>query len=170
MEDLIVVATPDGNEVRREPAPKPLRRALAVVRALQRRAARQRGRRDPHAERQRDPSAGRARTQRAVAAAHARVANLRTGSTNSPPHSRRRTPCWVETLAVKNMMAAGGARNRGLNRSLADASLGQHLRMIGYKAGWYGATAVKADRWHPSSKTCCGCGAVRTKLRLADRH
>ncbi|MGH3863096.1 zinc ribbon domain-containing protein [Actinokineospora sp.] len=26
-----------------------------------------------------------------------------------------------------------------------------------------------ADRWYPSSKTCSDCGAVRTKLRLAER-
>jgi putative transposase len=73
-------------------------------------------------------------------------------------------------LAVKNMMAGGGARKRGLNRSLADASLGHLLRLIDYKATWYGSTVVKADRWHPSSKTCSGCGAVKTKLCLAERQ
>jgi putative transposase len=166
VKDLIVVATPDGNELRREPAPKPLRKALTVVRALQRRAARQRGPWDPQAGRKRDPSAGWARTQRQVAAAHARVANLRTDRLHKLTTAlvQTHTVLGVETLAVKNMMAAGGARKRGLNRSLADASLGQLLRLIDYKAGWYGSTLVTADRWHPSSKTCSGCGAVRTKL------
>jgi putative transposase len=107
-----------------------------------------------------------------VAAAHARVANLRTDRlhklTTHLVHTH--TVLGVETLAVKNMMASGGRRKRGLNRSLADASLGHLLRLIDYKAGWYGSTVVKADRRHPSSKTCSGCGAVKTKLRLAERQ
>jgi transposase len=74
-----------------------------------------------------------------------------------------------ETLAVKNMMAAGGARKRGLNRSLADAGLGELFRQLDYKTGWYGACIVKADRWFPSSKLCSGCGVVKAKLHLAER-
>ncbi|MEV4346662.1 zinc ribbon domain-containing protein [Actinoplanes sp. NPDC049596] len=27
-----------------------------------------------------------------------------------------------------------------------------------------------ADRWFPSSRTCSGCGAVKTKLALSDRE
>jgi putative transposase len=172
VKDLIVVATPDGKQVAREPAPKPLRQALAVVRALQRKAARQGGPWDPQTLSRRDPSAGWQRTQRQVAAAHARVANLRTDRLHKLTTAlvQTHTVLGVETLAIKNMMAAGGSRKRGLNRSLADASLGHLLRLIDYKAGWYGSTLVKADRRHPSSRTCSGCGAVKTKLRLAERQ
>jgi putative transposase len=42
--------------------------------------------------------------------------------------------------------------------------------LIDHKAAWYGSTLVKADRWHPSSETCSGCGAVKTKLALAERQ
>ena len=28
---------------------------------------------------------------------------------------------------------------------------------------------VAADRWYPSSKTCCGCGAVKEVLLLSER-
>jgi len=172
VKDLIVVATPDGEELRREPAPKHLRKALSVVRALQRRAARQHGPWDPQARRKRDPSAGWQRTQRAVAAAHARVANLRTDRLHKLTTAlvQTHTVLGVETLAVKNMMAAGGARKRGLNRSLADASLGRLLRLTDYKAAWYGAHVVKAPRWYPSSKTCSRCGAVKAKLALQERN
>jgi putative transposase len=58
----------------------------------------------------------------------------------------------AELLAVKNMMASGGSRKRGLNRALGDAGLGELLRQLGYKTGWYGSRIVKADRWIPSSK------------------
>jgi putative transposase len=74
-----------------------------------------------------------------------------------------------ETLAIKNMMTAGGARKRGLNRALADAGLGGLSRQLDYKAGWYGARVVRADRWFPSSKLCSGCGVVKAKLRLSER-
>ena len=76
----------------------------------------------------------------------------------------------VETLAVKNMIAHGGRRKRGLNRALHDAGLGTLLRHMDYKSGWYGARLAKADRHYPSSKTCSGCGTVKTKLSLAERR
>jgi Putative transposase DNA-binding domain len=67
------------------------------------------------------------------------------------------------------LMAAGGARKRGLNRALADAGLGELFRQLDYKAGWYGGRVVKADRWFPSSKLCSGCGVVKAKLHLSER-
>ena len=75
----------------------------------------------------------------------------------------------AETLAVKNMMAARGSRKRGLNRSLGDAGLGELFRELDYKSGWYGSRIIKAERSFPSSKLCSGCGAVKTKLHLAER-
>jgi transposase len=75
----------------------------------------------------------------------------------------------AETLAVKNMMTAGGSRKRGLNRALGDAGLGELFRQLDYKTGWYGARIVKADRWFPSSKLCSGCGVVKAKPHLAER-
>ena len=75
----------------------------------------------------------------------------------------------AETLAVKNMIAAGGSRKRGLNRSLADAGLGELFRQLDYKTGWYGSRIVKAARWFPSSKLCSRCGVVKAKLHLSER-
>ena len=75
----------------------------------------------------------------------------------------------IKTLAVKNMMAGGGAGKRGLNRALGDAGLGVLLRQLDYKTGWYGSRVLKADRWFPSSKLCSGCGVVKAKLHLAER-
>ena len=75
----------------------------------------------------------------------------------------------AETLAVKNMMTAGGTRKRGLNRAFADAGLGELFRQFDYKTGWYGSQIVRADRWFPSSKFCSSCGVVKTKLPLTER-
>jgi transposase len=34
---------------------------------------------------------------------------------------------------------------------------------------WAGTRVHRADRWFPSSKTCSGCGVVKTKLRQSER-
>jgi putative transposase len=41
--------------------------------------------------------------------------------------------------------------------------------MLAYKARWYGCDLAVADRWYPSSKTCSGCGHIKTSLGLAER-
>jgi putative transposase len=38
-----------------------------------------------------------------------------------------------------------------------------------YKITWRVGRLLIADRWFPSSKTCSGCSAVKTKLRVSDR-
>jgi putative transposase len=75
--DLMVVAAPDGSEVGRVPALRPLTGSRARLRALQRKAARQQGRYDPAAKRKQSPSNRWRRTQTRIGKTHARVANLR---------------------------------------------------------------------------------------------
>ena len=169
--DLIVVATPGGTELERLPAPADLTKAQRVLRALQRRAARQHGPWDEQTRARREPSAGWRRTQADIRKAHARVANLRADRMHklTTRLAQSHAVIGVETLAVKNMMADGGARKRGLNRAIANAAMGELLRHLDYKTAWYGAQVVKAGRWYPSSKTCSGCGCVKAKLALAER-
>jgi putative transposase len=171
VKDLIVVADAEGNELARLRAPRELKTAQRKLCALQRKAARQVGPWDQATRSRRDPSRGWARTQRDIGREYARVANLRTDRNHklTTQLSQTHEVIGAETLAVKNMMAAGGSRKRGLNRALADAGLGALLRQLDYKTRWYGSRIVKADRWFPSSKTCSGCGVVKTKLHLAER-
>ncbi|MEU5942611.1 RNA-guided endonuclease TnpB family protein, partial [Micromonospora sp. NPDC047548] len=63
----------------------------------------------------------------------------------------------------------GMLTNRRLARHIADAGFGELRRQLAYKAVWNGGRLVVADRWYPSSKTCSGCGAVKTKLTLTQR-
>ena len=51
----------------------------------------------------------------------------------------------VETLNISGLM-----RNRTVARAFADAGVGEFLRQLEYKCGWYGAEFVKVDRWFPS--------------------
>ncbi|ESA38422.1 transposase [Leptolyngbya sp. Heron Island J] len=67
----------------------------------------------------------------------------------------------VEDLAVKNMK-----KNHKLALSISDASWGELVRQLEYKADWYGRTVVKIDRWFPSSKRCSNCGHISPKMLL----
>ncbi len=166
-------------------APKHLRAAQAQLAALQRKAARQHGPYDPTTRRRQTPSAGWLTTQKRIARAHARVSNLRR---NHLHHATAALASGyeiigIEHLNVRGMMAApkprqndaggfdpnGRAAKSGLARSVGDASFGELLRQLTYKTSWAGGHTVQADMFFPSSKTCSGCGAVKTKLPLSAR-
>ena len=168
---LLVVATPDGREIDRVPAPKSLAAAQDRLRALQRRAARQVGPYDVATQTKRTPSNRWLRQQRRIRRTHAHAAAVRRDvlHKHTTRLARRHRVIVVETLHAAGMGSAGGAHKRGLNRALADAALAEIRRLLGYKTRWYGATLVEADRYHPSSKTCSGCGRRKPNLTLTDR-
>jgi putative transposase len=71
----------------------------------------------------------------------------------------------VEDLAVRNMV-----KNHKLARAISDASWGELVRQLTYKAAWYGRKLIKIDRWFPSSKRCGNCGHIVDKLPLNIRE
>jgi len=68
----------------------------------------------------------------------------------------------VEKLNVKGMMAKGGAHKRGLNRSIADASMSALIGKLRYKADVSGVEFVEVSA-RGTSQACSGCGAVVKK-------
>lgn len=70
----------------------------------------------------------------------------------------------AESLSVKNMM-----KNHSLAKKIGEASWGELLRQIEYKAVWAGRTFHKIDRFFPSSKTCNNCKFVVDDLPLEVR-
>ncbi|GGM56736.1 transposase [Micromonospora sonchi] len=110
------------------------------------------------------------RWQRAAARlgrAHARVANLRRDGLH---RLTTRLAATYGTVVVEDLNVAGMLRNRRLARHIADAGFAEIRRQLAYKTSWNGGRLVVADRWYPSSKTCSGCGAVKTKLALSERE
>ncbi|MGI5176468.1 IS607 family element RNA-guided endonuclease TnpB [Dactylosporangium sp. CA-152071] len=98
---------------------------------------------------------------------HARVANLRRDGLHklTTGLAREHGTVVVEDLNVTGMLA-----NRRLARHITDAGFAEIRRQLAYKTTWNGGRLLVADRWYPSSKTCSGCGAVKTKLALHERE
>ena len=170
VKDLLVVATADGTEVDRVPAPKPLTRAQSRLRAAQRQAARRCGPYDPDTKTRREPSKRWERANARVGRIHAQVAAIRAHEIHQATTdlATGHEVVVAEQLSAKNMARRGGRRKRGLNRALGDAALGRIRTQLDYKTTWYGTELVTAPKLFPSTQLCSRCGA-KTKLRLRDR-
>ena len=70
----------------------------------------------------------------------------------------------LESLKVKNML-----RNHKLAKSIADASWGEVVRQLVYKALRKGRKTIFIDQWFPSSKMCSKCHHIHHELELNDR-
>ena len=150
---LATVATAEGVVIEQVQNPRPLEAALRELGQVCR--ARSRCTKGSRQYRERT-------TQ--ISRLHRRVSDFRTH------HLHVLTTRLAKThgrIVVEGLDAAGMLRQKGLSgararrRGLADAALGTPRRHLSYKAGWYGSQLVVADRWFPSSKTCCACGHVQ---------
>ena len=98
--------------------------------------------------------------------AHARVRNLRRDGLHKLTTRLTRE---FGTVVVEDLNVTGMLANRRLARHIADAGFAEIRRQLAYKTECNGGRLLVADRWYPSSKTCSGCGTVKTKLALAER-
>ena len=74
-----------------------------------------------------------------------------------------------QSIALEDLNVSGMVKNHKLAKSISDASWSSFVRMLEYKADWYGVNVMKIGRFEPSSKTCSECGNVNQKLELKDR-
>ncbi|HWO59530.1 MAG TPA: RNA-guided endonuclease TnpB family protein [Umezawaea sp.] len=112
-------------------------------------------------------SVNRAKARLAVARVHARIADRRRDALHKLTTRlvRENQAVVIEDLAVRNMV-----KNHGLARAISDASWSRMRAMLAYKCDWYGRDLVVIDRFHPSSKVCSTCGALREVLPLTVRE
>jgi putative transposase len=157
---LAVMADSTG-EIRQVPNPNHYDAARKQLRRASRTVSRRQG---PDRRTGRKPSRRWEKANAARNRVHHRVANLREDALH-----KLTTAVAAEygTVVVEDLNVAGMLKNRCLARRIADAGFGEIRRQFGYKTRQRHATRlVVADRWHPSSKTCSGCGAVKAKLPL----
>lgn len=136
--------------------PKALARSEAKLAREQRRLSRrQKG------------SKRREKQKRKVALVHERIANQRKDALHK---ATTRIVRESQAVAVEDLNVRGMERNRHLAKAVADASMSEMIRQLGYKCAWHGRTFVKVGRFYPSSKTCSTCGHVLDELPLSVRE
>ena len=135
--------------------PKALRSSLRRLRRASR----------AHSRKERG-SASRRKSAARLARIHARAASVRSDALH---HATTDLATRYETVVAEDLNVAGMTRNHRLARAIADQGFGQARRMLGYKTTWHGGQLIIASRWFPSSRTCSGCGTVKTKLGLSER-
>jgi putative transposase len=72
-------------------------------------------------------------------------------------------------LVIEDLNVSGMLKNHRLAQAIGDVGFAEFKRQLLYKASWYGATVILANRWEPSSKRCSGCGWLDADLTLSDR-
>jgi putative transposase len=158
---LFTGAAPDGSQVLSVENPRNYVTSQARLAKAQRVTSRRQGPRKGVA-----PSNRWRRANTRVQKCHARVVNQRRDLLHN---ATTRLVKDFDVIVVEDLNVKGMARNKQLAKHIHDASWSEFVRQLEYKAGWCGATVVKADRFYPSSKTCSTCGEVKAKLSLSER-
>ena len=166
---VIVAANPHGDEVMRRGLPTTISNHDRRIRHLQRKMSRKRG---PDKRMKTTPSNRWVRANNQIRKHYNTMANVRRDFAAKAAHdvAKNYETVVIEDLNVRAMLTRGGAYKRGLNRAIAQASFADLRRRITYKTHWNGGVTIVADRWFPSSKTCSGCGEVKSKLSLSERE
>jgi len=102
-----------------------------------------------------------------VAKIHEKIANQRKDFLNklSTNLIKNHDVICIEDLSSKNLM-----KNHKLAKSIGDVSWSEFVRMLEYKANWYGKKVSKISRWYPSSQICSDCGFSSGKKPLSVRE
>ncbi|MDX3245442.1 RNA-guided endonuclease TnpB family protein [Streptomyces sp. ME18-1-4] len=107
--------------------------------------------------------ANRRKARQKVARIHARISDRRRDGLHKLTTRlvRENQTIVIEDLTVRNMV-----KNRSLARAISDAAWSQFRDLLEYKAAWYGREVIAVDRFFPSSRLCCTCGALQEKMPL----
>lgn len=63
-----------------------------------------------------------------------------------------------ETICIEDLNVKGIMQNPSLAGAIGSVSWSEFVRMLGYKAEWYGVNLLRAGRFDPTSQLCSVCG------------
>lgn len=72
-------------------------------------------------------------------------------------------------IIMEDLNISGMIKNKHLSRAIGEQCFFEFIRQMKYKSEWNGIKFVQANRFYPSSKTCSGCGCIKSDLKLSDR-
>lgn len=107
------------------------------------------------------------KAENSVLKIHKRLTGIRQNhlqQTTSEIVNRKPMFIVLEDLNVKGMI-----KNRHLSKAIGEQSFYAFRMLIEYKASWSNIPLVIANRFYPSSKTCCKCSHIHKGLKLSDR-
>lgn len=107
-------------------------------------------------------SSNRNKARLKVARMHQKIANQRRDFLQklSTEIIRNNDIMCLEDLQVKNMI-----QNHKLAQAISDVSWSEFVRMLSYKAEWYGRRIIRIDKFFPSSQTCHCCGNINPEVK-----
>jgi putative transposase len=111
-------------------------------------------------------SKNRKKAVRRLARLHRKIKNQRHNTLHQVTTRLAKTK---SVLVIEDLNVSGMLKNHRLAQAIGDVGFSEFKRQLLYKASWYGARVILADRWEPSSKTCSGCGWIDADLTLSDR-
>lgn len=102
-----------------------------------------------------------------VARCHEKIANQRKDflQKSSTQIIQENDIICLEDLQIRNMV-----KNHKLAKSISDVSWAEFIRILEYKAKWYGKEIIKVDKFYPSSQICSCCGKPTGKKTLDIRE
>ena len=111
-------------------------------------------------------SNNRKKSVKIISSTHEKISNKRTDFLHklSTDLVRNNETICLETLKVSNMI-----KNHCLAQNISDVSWSEFVRMLNYKADWYGCNILRIGTFEPSSKMC-SCGYINNDLKLSDRE
>jgi putative transposase len=137
------------------PNPRHLKRRLKKLKRLQRVVSRrQKG------------GKNRRKAVRKLVKLHRQIKNQRSNTLHQVTTRLAKTK---SVLVIEDLNVAGMVKNHHLAQAIGEVGFAEFRRQLLYKAAWYGARVLLADRWEPSSKKCSACGWVDEDLTLSDR-
>jgi putative transposase len=103
---------------------------------------------------------------RRLAKLHRQIRNQRSSTLHQVTTRLAKTK---SVLVIEDLYVSGMLKNHHLAQAIGDVGFSEFKRQLLYKASWYAARVLLADRWEPSSRRCSGCGWIDAELTLADR-
>lgn len=98
---------------------------------------------------------------------YARITDTRTNYIHQTTHTL--VSMNPKIVVMEDLNVSGMMKNKHLSKVIAEQCFYEFIRQMKYKCEWNGIEFVQADRFYPSSKTCSGCGCIKSDLKLGDR-